>query len=713
MAENIEVLNKNIESLNNSLDKLSDKLGTVASSANTTANETTAINSSMVLMNQTISNLGSSVPALTSAFQMYKTAQEQVNVACMAFAANPVGATIQIIATALAIINTIIDKFKEKISESAELTDKWNEATAALEPIMKVANQVLEVVVDTFVELVGVIVKGVEWVGNFADSVSKFFGGSGEAYKNASKEAKQYAKLQADIDRETNERIKERAESDARQGKLREQIAQAEGKAKIKLLNDLKEEIKLQTDAEIALNKKRISLMKYQQSLGATSKAEKEALSKLEAETNKLIGEQANQLAKIEKQIKSTTDSISKDVAEKAKKAKEKALKEVQEYVKERDRILKSSQKESGIDRKYIEETRKLEDARLALENKTASEIAQIRRDRLAEDVYYENKRYEEQKAILEESLKNDKLSEEDRRKFKEEQAELELEHNIEIMRLQVESYKINQDEITNIEKEAIEERKILEEAQREEKKQREEEEKENIERANEAIDAAYNLIGEQFDKLSTPEQKVIDGLLRIGDIWANMPKDAKKAEKAMAVVGSAMQSVTSIVNSYMDAEQERIQQDLDNGTITEEEAKKQFEKTKKVKIAMATISMAQGIAEAVTRAMELGPILGPIIGSINSAAVAAAGIMQIQNIKKSSIEGGGDSSGETGFNPASAGILDFGGTAQPLLNEDFDNALFGGGVQQQQNDMRVYILESDIQESNKRVNVRESSTTF
>ena len=730
-----EQLNSNLNNTNNTTKQLN------------TSN--TAMNVSFGAMNQAISNLGGAIPSVTSSFQLYKTAQEQVNVASKAFSANPVGATLQVISTLLAVINTIIDKFKEKIAESDEATEKWNKAIAAFEPIMKGFNAVISYVVDKFIDLVEVVSKGVEWVLKFGDSVSKFFGGSGKAYTKAAEDAKKYAKLQADINKEERQRIKERAKSEAKQGELREQIAQAEGKNKIKLLNDLKEEIKMQTNAEIALNKKRIALMKYQQSLGPTSTAEKKQLAELEAQTNKLIGQQGLQLARIEKQIKSTTTSVASGTKKTSDDTVKKLIDNIKNYADERNKILEKANKDYATDNSLTNVVRKQEDVLLKLRGASEQKILQVKRDRLAEDAAAEKKNYETQKTNLLETIsklesyhsKNADVKKEiDNNLFtyKTKLDALETQHLISEYEKQTESYRLQIEEQKIITNDFNNKRKEIESKLAEESKQyadevakREEEEMIRRENTITSIEETVDFILDNFDKLSKPEQLLFDlignttsaifiQVKAFKDLTDEQKTAAAKTKLAFGTINAALSAATAVVNSYMNAKQDQIQKDLESGKITEEEAKKQFEKTKKVQIAMATINMMQGIATAISTAMQLGPIAGPIIGAINAAAVAASGSLQIKNIKKQTIEGaGGDSSEDTGISSfGSIGtVTDYGASAGPLLNEEFDTAQLtqststtGDSTIQNQ---RVYILESDIQESNNRVEIRESNTTF
>lgn len=728
----IENLNINIQETNKQLDVLDKKIETVSQTTNEFANSNTQLNVSMVAMNQAISNLGGAVPSLTSAFQLYKTTQEQVNIACKAFAANPVGATIQLIATALAVINAIIDKFKERIASSEELTNKWNEATAALEPIMKAFNVVLDVIVDTFINLVSVITKGVEWVGKFGDSVSKFFGGSGKAYTDAANKAKDYAKLQGDIAKEERKRIEERGKSERKQGELREQIANAEGEAKKKLLQDLKDEIKLQTDAEIALNKKRIALLEYKQSLGPTSEAEKKALAELKAQNDKLIGEQGKQLAKIDKQINATTSSIKSNTIKKAKDTSDTLKKIAEEYVKARNGILKKLDSEYSRQKKETDAIYALEDARRKNEGELEKDRIKRHQGYLLEEWETYKSYYKNRETALKESIDSGKLSKEDQIKFEEELENLHTEYLVNEYKFQTETfknelaareeyYKQFNDTVYTTDAE-------LADAYKQQVQEREEEFQNSLEGSVEYINETIDTILDNFDQLSRPQQMLFD---MIGRVTAQIGKEIKafhdlsgeeknaasKTKLSMAVIGQAMNAATQTVNAFMAAKQSQIEQDLKNGKITEQQAKKEFEKTKKVQLAMAVIGMMGGIAQAISQAMQLGPIAGPIVGAINAALVATTAGIQIAKIKKMTLETadaeGGDGSVDFGSMVTSANY----GNVNPLLDEGFDLANMNNSITTQgdsaTSDQRVYIVEDDIQESNKRVEVRESTTTF
>ena len=124
------------------------------------------------------------------------------------------------------------------------------------------------------------------------------------------------------------------------------------------------------------------------------------------------------------------------------------------------------------------------------------------------------------------------------------------------------------------------------------------------------------------------------------------------------------------------------------------------FDKQKKLQKASVILSGIQGSVAAVTNAIrDLGVPAGPIVGGALSTAILAMTAAQVAAIDRTTFEGGGS--------PASAGV-----SVTPVV-AGIDESLPTQTVVTNQQDQRVYILESDIQSSNKRVKVREENTTF
>lgn len=151
---------------------------------------------------------------------------------------------------------------------------------------------------------------------------------------------------------------------------------------------------------------------------------------------------------------------------------------------------------------------------------------------------------------------------------------------------------------------------------------------------------------------------------------------------------------------------------------------KEAFEQDKKFRIAQAVIAGLQGAVTAFTGAMTLGPIAGPIVGGILAGAVAALTAVQVAAISKQQFNAGGttvspiDTSvsasaavgGQENMNNASTG--GFTGFNQNLLGSP-TGAGATGTVLNPVADQRVYILESDITNTQRRVSTLESNASF
>ena len=170
---------------------------------------------------------------------------------------------------------------------------------------------------------------------------------------------------------------------------------------------------------------------------------------------------------------------------------------------------------------------------------------------------------------------------------------------------------------------------------------------------------------------------------------------------------------INSLMGSISNIMAENLRQKIDEGTISQEEAEKEFERQKSLQYSMALISTIAGAAEAYESAQRLGPPMGPIIGAVNMAAAIATGMAQVMQIKNSKFgQEGSASSSAGGGAPAVADIQ-----VAPLLNESLDmnniTAMSAQSMAEGNNDNRVYILQSDITKSNQQVEVRENETTF
>ena len=144
------------------------------------------------------------------------------------------------------------------------------------------------------------------------------------------------------------------------------------------------------------------------------------------------------------------------------------------------------------------------------------------------------------------------------------------------------------------------------------------------------------------------------------------------------------------------------------NGLAAEQDTtnKEGFESAKKYQIAGATMSMLAGIASAWASSMQLMFPANVIIGSALSAMMLGTGIAQIAKIKKTQFGGSGSTSGSSA-SPNAGAVASIQAPVQ--YTQDVQGASIEGAIK----DTRVYVTESDISSTQKKVDVAESEARF
>ena len=220
----------------------------------------------------------------------------------------------------------------------------------------------------------------------------------------------------------------------------------------------------------------------------------------------------------------------------------------------------------------------------------------------------------------------------------------------------------------------------------------------EREERAREEVD--------KYQSSLEAAQDAIDQVLSIGDGLSSKWGDAfavlHQGFNQLAVdLKSGKKDWTTWANVTADAigAASQITQALaDQQDASTEEG---FNRQKNLQKASVILSGIQGSVAAVTNAIrDLGFPTGLAVGGTVAGAIVAMTAAQVAAINKTSFEGSGTTSSAPSISvtPVVSGI---------------DETLPTQTVVTNQQDQRVYILESDIQSSNKRVEVREQNTTF
>lgn len=211
-----------------------------------------------------------------------------------------------------------------------------------------------------------------------------------------------------------------------------------------------------------------------------------------------------------------------------------------------------------------------------------------------------------------------------------------------------------------------------------------------------------------KYEEIQRISQKSQDSVSQIGLTFKEQVKqfsddwDKMALPEKISSIGNAVsQSFTAaadITNALGDLVEQKANE---NGEVSEEEAKK----IKGLRIATATMDMLSGIIGAISSAAGMGPV-GWVLGAIQAASIATVGGINIAKIKNTDFTGN-SSTGSPSVTPSTS-------TYASELPATFTRQITGASeVESLNQDTRVYILESDIQASNKRVQVRESESSF
>lgn len=207
-----------------------------------------------------------------------------------------------------------------------------------------------------------------------------------------------------------------------------------------------------------------------------------------------------------------------------------------------------------------------------------------------------------------------------------------------------------------------------------------------------------------QYERESLERQKEMAD----AEVAIRQEAEQKKVE-AMTKTFAIMNQSTSLALGFMSSIMTSV---ADSMEVNEKYAEENAKKIKDMRIAAATIDMLQGVVAATTSAFSPTNAYLTIYGQIAMAAltsgsVIAAGLANINKIKATNELGG---STTTPVIPSATAT----GENQPTIT--YSRALTGNSEQNSNNNtgsQQVYILESDILKAMRRVQIRQSESTF
>lgn len=217
--------------------------------------------------------------------------------------------------------------------------------------------------------------------------------------------------------------------------------------------------------------------------------------------------------------------------------------------------------------------------------------------------------------------------------------------------------------------------------------------------------EAFANVLSEidgELNALKSKSEKTVEDLDRIADLEIDRSRivyqqQAAVLEAATRKYQQYSTAVQGLLGNVASAWENTIKAQVAAGKKSEEEGKKSFERMKVLQYGVAVISTAS----AVIQALADPTVPSYILKAINAASALAAGVAQIAQISATSY-------GSTGSNSTSTPQLVDRTPVQQTVSLNAAEA--GQGVAQ---NMRVYVVESDITEAQNRTRARVSESTF
>ena len=693
-----------------------------------------------------LSSIADKFQSLGNPMKIAKNGVNALGKAMKALIANPIGAIIMAIVVA-------VKALKKGFEGSESATNSLKKAFSALQPIMNgiskiftgFANLVGKIAEKAIPALVNGVMKAADWMMSLLNKIGIVSDEKLEALRNSIAAQKEAVEVTQDLtNREIalTERKRKFMENEAR---LEMEISDLRSKATNKEQYTAKERQKFLNDAiakEREINKEKLAIaqeeydiMKKRSELTDNDAATNDALAAASAKLYNTKREYYDKERELVSQLQAANQELSaaekkrleeaKKNAEKAEEIKKEELKKAEE-IKERaelslmsntDRELKILEdkynEEKALLEKYEKDTTKLteeyekkkqEIMGLSKAKEINERAIQYLKDGTQRQLDILKNRYEEEKKLLEANgINTVNLTKEYERQVAEAKAGA------------------GENKIKDINDDSSLERDIADKTIRNEFDKKEK--LLNIER--ERLEGSKKIYEELYALDGLSEEKKQEYADRIKEIDADLVENSKqmtnlKKEEAMSLLntyGQVAQGIGDLMSTISDIWQDSIKESVKNGKITEEQGKKEFEESKKLQVATAIINGLAGVAMAVSTAMSLGPIAGPIMAAVNSAIVIATTATQIAKIKSTSFDGGGSSSvgGDIAAAVATPTPAAVAYTPQYSTNVtgQSDTVNLANALNEGQRNQRVYVVESDINEAGKRVEIREAESTF
>ena len=693
-----------------------------------------------------LSSIADKFESLGNPMKIAKNGVNALGKAMKALIANPIGAIIMAIVVA-------VKALKKGFEGSETATNSMKRAFSALQPIMNginkiftgFANLVGKIAEKAIPALVNGVMKAADWMMSLLNKIGIVSDEKLEALRNSIAAQKEAVEVTQDLTNREIALTERKRKFQVDEAKAEMEVAELKSKAtdkekysaaeRQKFLNDAIAKERAINNEKLAIAQEEFDILKEKSELTDNNAATNDELAAAEAKLYNTKREYYDKERELVSQLQAAGQELSaeekkrleeaKENAEKAEEIKKEELKKAEEIKKRaelslmsnKDRELKILEdkynEEKALLEKYGQDTTKLTEEYEAKKQEImglskAKEIneraIQSLKDGTQRQLDILKNRYEEEKELLEANgIDTVNLTKEYERQVAEAKAGA------------------GENKIKDINDDSSLERDIADKTIQNEFDKKEkllEIERERLEGTKAIYEELYAL-----DNLSEEKkQEYADKIKEIDAALVENSKQATEARKQQAqdlvnTYSQVAQGIGELMNNVAEIWQDSIKERVKNGKITEEQGKKEFENTKKLQIAAAIVNGLAGVAMAVSTAMSLGPIAGPIMAAVNSALVITTTAMQIAKIKSTSFDGGGSSSvgGDIAAAVATPTPAAVAYTPQYSTNVtgQSETVNLANAVNEGQRDTRVYVVESDINEAGKRVQVRESESTF
>lgn len=694
-----------------------------------------------------LSGIADKLQALGNPLAIAKNGVNALGKAMKALIMNPIGAIIMAIVVA-------VKALKKGFEQSESATNSLKRAFSALQPIMNginkiftgFANLVGKIAEKAIPALVNGVMKAADWMMSLLNKIGIVSDEKLEALRKNIEAQKEAVKTTQDLTNREIALTERKRKFQVDEAKAEMEVAELRSKATDKEKYSAAERQKFLNQAiakERAINKEKLAIaqeefdiLKKRSELTDNNAATNDELAAAEAKLYNTKRDYYNKERELVSQLQAAGQELSaaekkrleesKKNAEKADEIKKEELKKAEE-IKERaelslmsnkDRELKILEKkykeELALLEKYEQDTTKLtaeyEAKKQEIINSNGLDKAKEINERAIQSLMNGTdrqldilkKRYEEEKKLLEANgIDTVNLTKEYERQVAEAKAGA------------------GEGKINDINDNSSLERDIADKTiqnEFEKNKKLLQIERERLEGTKAIYEELYAL-----DGLSEEQKQEYANKLK--EIDADLAENSKqmtdiKKEEAMSLLntyGQVAQGIGDLMGTISDIWQDSIKERVKNGKITEEQGKKEFEKSKKLQIATAIINGLAGVATAVSTAMSLGPIAGPIMAAVNSAMVIATTAAQISKIKSTTFDSGGSSvGGEVSAQAApTPAAMEYKPNYSTNITGESETVNLANAVNEGQKDQRVYLVESDINEVGKRVEVREAEVNF